>query len=806
MKSGMIKTRVTVCALCTGIAFAGSGCGKADGASGGGSGQKEMGRYVEESVSYGSEDVCPVSLVQENETLRLVGQYGKDMVSNDGGISFEEAEAVPMADGEEDKAVISVLAGVSDGSRIFEEYTEGARVWRLVMADGRVIELEGLGSKDYPSFYQGDGCFYMSKGFEIYRIDPETGEMTFLTESASYPLHLAADGEMLYVIQMDGVLLYDLRKNQTAAKQDEVLSAFFAGKQEELLNDATAVLLCPCGEDIYVLSHSGIFAHKLYGESMECIVDGGACSIGDIGRGFAGMAVWEVSGEKGDAGNADAGNVDAENAAAGNADAENVDAGNADTGNVDEKNAETNMDRVFTVLYTDGKLMRYVKDETLPAEPEVSLRIYSLYEDGSIRQAVSAFRQKYPELYIKYEVGVNPDYGVTREDALRNLSTELAAGTGPDILAVDDILFEAYAEKGVLAELGFLREGMSDEEYFEAVIDGFATEKGLYVMPLTFAVPALAGDAGALTEAGEIESLWQLADLLEKAADGEGETMSGQESVIGFLSAEEALRLFAQSSMGAWTTEEGAFDREAVTEFLTQVKRIYDIQMKDIPEDVQYMEISGTNWGSGENTLARRNASYGLGEALDTRIMCFPQQPFCAGYVSGAVEDFPMTMGKLDYIGGAYALMPGQNFGKCLPATLMAMNSGSKHEEECRLFLEYIFSAEFQGTVSLNGTPVNKSAYFQRQQNPKAESEAPYAAMGYALADGTTVMLQVFWPSGEDFARLDSLTESISGVNYCDGRIYEAVIELGQAALTGEAGIEETVDGIEEELELYLAE
>lgn len=43
-------------------------------------------------------------------------------------------------------------------------------------------------------------------------------------------------------------------------------------------------------------------------------------------------------------------------------------------------------------------------------------------------------------------------------------------------------------------------------------------------------------------------------------------------------------------------------------------------------------------------------------------------------------------------------------------------------------------------------------------------------------------------------------------MNYCDNRIYGAVIKLGQAALTGEAGIEETVDAIEKELELYLAE
>lgn len=119
--------------------------------------------------------------------------------------------------------------------------------------------------------------------------------------------------------------------------------------------------------------------------------------------------------------------------------------------------------------------------------------------------------------------------------------------------------------------------------------------------------------------------------------------------------------------------------------------------------------------------------------------------------------------------------------------------------------MEYVFSAEFQGAVSLNGTPVNRTAYLQGQKNPK-EGKEFYATLGYGLSDGTTIMERISWPSTDDFARLDNLVESVSGVNYCDSRIYEAVIELGQAALTGKAGIEETVDEIEKALELYLAE
>ncbi|MDE7112749.1 MAG: extracellular solute-binding protein, partial [Acetatifactor sp.] len=471
---------------------------------------------------------------------------------------------------------------------------------------------------------------------------------------------------------------------KVADKQEETLASLLAGKLDNSVIATSPLILYPCGsrrsgeDEILLLMRSGIYSYKLYGGETECILDGDMYSISDVDKEFAGMAVTE--GETG---------------------------------------------RIFYILYSDGKLMRYVMDETLPAEPESCLRVYSLYEDGNIRQAVSAFRRKYPELSIRYEVGVKPDYGMTEEDALRNLSTELSAGTGPDILVMDDLPIDSYIEKGVLEDLSSLRETMPEEEYFMPVIDGFASEAGQYVMPLTFAVPALGGDAEKIQAMEEIQSLQQLAQELEKAAGAQ------EGSVIGTRSAEETLRLFAQSSMGAWMTEDGTLDRVAVEDFLTQVKRIYDLQMERLPEGTESIYIGGTNWGNGENVLVRKHGSHGLSGALSVKLM-FPEQPFYAGYLSSAWEDYPLAQGQLDYVGGSYRMMPGQNYGTCLPVSLMAMNSASQNKENCRLFLTYIFSQEFQGSTALSGTPVNKSAYQKRQANPKEDSTRTYMHFGYS--------------------------------------------------------------------------
>ena len=85
--------------------------------------------------------------------------------------------------------------------------------------------------------------------------------------------------------------------------------------------------------------------------------------------------------------------------------------------------------------------------------------VYSLEENSGIRQAVVMFQKKYPDIYLTLETGMSGNDGVTRTDALKTLNTEIMAGKGPDILILDGISSETYAEQGMLEDLsGILKE------------------------------------------------------------------------------------------------------------------------------------------------------------------------------------------------------------------------------------------------------------------------------------------------------------------------------------------------------------
>ncbi|MBQ7918633.1 MAG: carbohydrate ABC transporter substrate-binding protein [Lachnospiraceae bacterium] len=707
--------------------------------------QKEtaLGRYVEETVELPVQNVTCISLVQKDSFIRLVDFNGQDLVSTDGGKSFDKIENLSDEYENDITPVLLSMAENADGDRILTTFLELNSYTHMVFTKNeQSIMLDKFSTMDFLSlFVSRDGSFIALQDKNVYWIDSTTGECQFLFESQGYPYYAASDEKMLYVADESGIWIYDLESSELK-------------QQDTLLNDLTIkeagdFLLYPYGEEVYILTREGLYLYELYSESKTRLIDGSLCSIGDITKNYVGMAVIE-------------------------------------TGN----NAE------FLIYYSDGSLLRYVYDSTLSSEPESVLRVYGVYEDGNVRQLINAFQKEHPEISVKYEIGIDSDNGMTLDDALKNLSTEIAAGSGPDILLMDYLPYESYMGKGALMELEEIRNAIDESEYFINVVDGVRTESGLYTIPLTFTIPVIGGDASILG----IDTLSELADLLESERKEKPEG-----SLFSFVDAKGALKLLSQSSMGVWVQEDGTLDRKMVEDFLIQVKRIYDAQMAGFPNEEPQLQYTSWNWGTGENLFVRYFDSYGVRDAAEDAILEFPGQPFYAGYLSNSKDDFPYFMGQLKYLEEDYTLMPGQNYGTVLVSTLLSICNTSGNKEEATLFVEYAFSEEFQSAAFLNGIPINRSAHSNREICPH-DTRMVYSMLIYPLQEGVDEIIEIYWPTDLDFYLLNAKIENISGVNYCDTRVYEAVIKYGEAALQGEISIEEAMNTIEKSVQLYLAE
>ena len=158
----------------------------------------------------------------------------------------------------------------------------------------------------------------------------------------------------------------------------------------------------------------------------------------------------------------------------------------------------------------NSRLLCYRWDSELAASAGGELTIFSLYRSDTVEAAVNAW-QKATGGTATYswalEEGSEDGFSTvtgSREDALTQLNTQLLAGSGPDVLILDDMPVDSFIEKGLLMDFS----GKVDTSgMLENMTGVWQTEQGLFALPAR-AFPLLAGaDEATLATIKDAETL-----------------------------------------------------------------------------------------------------------------------------------------------------------------------------------------------------------------------------------------------------------------------------------------------------------
>lgn len=622
--------------------------------------------------------------------------------------------------------------------------------------DGQVQKLEEWEDASFLSYwYGGDGYFYIvpydrnDNASNLYRMKEEGGAAEYITEVPEGSINslfvcgdyifLTASGKNLYIYSLEkGMLL----------EEDTVLTQAVEGSLER-----NALLIAPAETEnsIYVVTNQGLYHHVMYGNVMEQVIDGSVCSLGDVSRQFTDICVMEEQGMP-----------------------------------------------VFYLLYSDGRLMRHQYDAEALSVPDTALRIFSMEEDRNVRLAVGAFRTKHPELYVQYDVGMMQDSGQSREDVLKNLATQLAAGEGPDVFVLDGIPYASYVEKGVLSELTAVRETIDEKGgIWEQLADDYAVDGEIYGLPMCFKIPVIAGESADIAS---VDSLEALADKLESLKG------SGAGSKLGLPDAGLVLNFMGQLACGEWMKEDGTLDKEALSTFLGVCKRIYQAEIADMtPEEAaaDYADRLESKYNSTDG----QRSGYEDFNAINNVTVSGIQRgdPYAVGILGGNIRsNLSFFLGGLHALEWDYRLIG--DTAVCLPQSLLGINRSTAVKEVAEEFVSFALSQDFQVNSTLTGIPMNKGAFQEQKTVQRPEDKENFGVLSVVGGDGEEYTLIISWPEEEELAEYVKMVESLDTVSLCDSRLYDAVVQRGVDALTGEKGIEETVDAVAKEVSLYLAE
>lgn len=686
--------------------------------------------------------------IEENGERREAGTDAGEEGENGGSTDSEAGADEGSAEG----------AGTDAG-----EETEGLELhmedfsfqpkYGLIAPDGTFTELAvSYKDADYINrlvFSEDGRLFGSSIDGRVYEIDRETGEKKEVAELSHWTTYMTEKDGKLMLVNSDGVTIVDTASGMVVEDKvlDDFLKAQFGSNIDSQVAGVKPLLLMP-GEDgiLYLALGKGIYRHVIGGNVMEQVVDGTLNSLSDPSCGLADGLLLE--------------------------------------------------DNVFLLVRSSGEVMRYVYDPDTPAIPEIRLKAYSLRENGQLKTVISSYQAEHPEVYIQYETGMDENLAVTREDALKKLNTEIAAGKGPDILILDDMPIDSYVEKGVLMDLSPYVKDKTEDKYFTNILRSFETPEGIYALPGQFRMFLMVGRQEDIEKMAGLEAI---AGVMERYREKDGESL-----LLGARSEEEMLSLLLPVCAPSWKDGNGKINREALEEFYTVAKKIWDMEKGGIgPEQKESYErwieeMREMGIPEGELRTYQCSASEKMLDYLSGR------QKFVAGFVEDSfgfdvmVSCFKIK-GKTD---SGFTSCSGQAKNVYLPDGIMGISTSCGYPEIAAEILDYVLNGD-----GWDGIPVNKEKCMEKFLINAQEDGSSYGTMGIESEDGKSYLaLDIYSASEEEITRLMDLASKAETPYVREPVLEDAVCLAGVKVLCGELDASAAAEEVIRKTAIYMTE
>ncbi|MCM1175529.1 MAG: hypothetical protein NC341_10820 [Blautia sp.] len=728
-----------------------------------------MGRYVEEVIDLSDQIGYGNQLYQMENGDLLISDHVRDfLVSADNGATWETETEVrdwkaPLT---ENDSVMSLAVGadntvvviydaqsVSSSDENYNPFDMDLKLM-IIRPDGMQIPVEiPLTEEDehlYNVWISDKGKILVSTyGPNLYEVKEDGSSEVFLTlESA--PTLIQFQNNLMIIDGWDygELLIYDMEER--AYIEDSVLSDFLKENYKERSNNGGSFydLFFFMGEEniLYLAGHKGLYRHVIGGSAIEQVIDGNLSVFNNPSYTIRGMLALD--------------------------------------------NSE------FIALFSGGEVVRFTYNPDIPTVPDEKLKVYSLKENATVRQAVTLYQIAYPEVYVEYEVGMEEDSSVTRDDALKSLNTRMMAEDGPDVLILDNMPMDSYMEKGLLVDIAPVLDGMDgDDALFGNLVDAFRTDGHVYMMPAEIQIPIAYGKESYVSGMTKLSGIADAMEALRKDVPGK--------DLLGICSGTGIMRLFSMLSVPFWKTESGGIDREALEDYLIQVKRIYDAQMDGLSDEAiqEYNDMRDRILEEGgcdiddDSESNRANLNY-----ID---YFMGQRGIICSSMSGAYEYAALySIARMEGYEDNVAVPLGD--GIFYPKTLAGISAVSGNVERAEGFLRLLLGEENQSSL-YDGFAVNRAAFDKIRRDDIGEDET-YGSLAMLNEDGQLFKLNVYWPGEEQIGVLRNWIETASVPYIEDTVLEEAVYEAGAAYLQGTKSLEETLDAVEKKAALYIAE
>ena len=416
----------------------------------------------------------------------------------------------------------------------------------------------------------------------------------------------------------------------------------------------------------------------------------------------------------------------------------------------------------------NSRLLRYRWDPELAAPAGGELAVFSLYRSDTVEAAVNAW-QKATGGTATYswalEEGSEDGFSTvtgSREDALTQLNTQLLAGSGPDVLILDDMPMDSFIEKGLLMDLS----GKVDTSGMLQNLAGvWQTEQGLFALPAR-AFPLLAGaDEATLATIKDAETLAGLLSAEESIFDdGRNEAMP----LLAYYNTVQQFDTFYPLYAGdIW--QGGQLNEDACRRFYELLGQIRAGGGAGLSNTAPFDRPDGTYYHPQNSTLSNF-----------TNCIC---RAFCSPVYSlnalGGDFYYASRVGGAN-AGEVKALVTASGATSIQPVCAAGVNVSAQNPEGAVQFIQIMLSEEVQKQPLYDGVPVLKSAVLSQWEEGFAQ---------YDTSSGTDIV-----------AVLEGMDPNVPST------VLRSAVGAGAQQYLDGASLDEAVETARQESALWLAE
>ncbi|MDO5560565.1 MAG: extracellular solute-binding protein [Oscillospiraceae bacterium] len=720
-------------------------------------GDIDSGRYIEEEISSDAQPWIAGELFHQSDKTVFIDNEDMKLYTHDKDTDKFEQTDIPLTRELGGDAVPVSVAGLPDGSYIFtyyifndeddgEEEKDYTPLCAYLSADGKLQKLDfDVPNLMIDAFDSSDDGRIFASAYDgnIYEIDAarQSAVQLFSLDRQAAAFDVVSD----YIIGADSknIEIYDLKEHKLLDTSD-VLRDFW--KEQKLTTQGAEAKDPVCdfcaGSDnsVYIITPNGLYRYIIDGNQVEQLLDATAYHLGSPS-----YHVRSVISES---------------------------------------------DNSFLVTYKEGTVMRYRFDLTASNKMSSSLKIYSLTENDTLSQIISEYKINNPNVSVEYKTGMGKNSGVTYEDAVKNLNTEICSDETPDILMLDGLNIENFIQKNMLTDLKDYADKIDPDDSLLDNIAKHYQDGGLYTMPCKFEIPAIAGKKDNL---GKINSFTAFADMIENQhkiiKNSPAANFFTQQEVI------DAALDFTSNDIITGST----VDKKALKTMIEDCCRIYRSEKSVIPEDflTAHNSYKITSTSSADRWIFNLS-----GKSMD---ILYNDERLASGTTDGFRNSLNIITSLNDQnkkIGYRYGLTEDSTL--YIPKCSLGICSTGKNNDNAVGFLKTAFSSQVQNIELNDGFPVSTVSlnYFYN----KGKTENGYGFAASNDFDEKPSMLMAKWMDESEISEFSSKIQELDTPVYIDTMTRNIITNTCTKCLDGVMTSDEAVDEITDKLSLRMQE